>query len=283
MVRIEDKEYSYSAIKSGKYTFNSAYSQSVLDFCKDWLNGKKEFILHTSGSTGVPKEIVITRVQMELSARMTIQAFNLRSGDKVLVAINTAYIGGKMMLIRSMEANLAMEIVEPSSNPLDNFSVNTHFDFTALVPLQLETILAKNREKKSILDGMKAIIIGGAAVSEQLEELIQDIHSPVYNTYAMTETISHIALRQLNGKERSPYYTALPGVKLGVSDKGTLTILSAVTNNELIVTNDVVELIDEKTFKWLGRADNIINSGGIKIFPEKLEAEIQGILSLIHI
>ena len=283
MLRIEGNEYSYEQIKSGNFKTGTAYSKSVLEFCRDWLNNKSEFILHTSGSTGTPKEIVITREQMKLSAWMSIRAFNLSAGDKSLVAINTEYIGGKMMLVRSLEANMFMEVVEPSSNPLENFSINSHFDFTALVPLQLENILLRNREKKLILDRMKTVIIGGAAVIEQLESLVQDIQSPVYSTYAMTETVSHIALRRLNGKERSLYYIALPDVKLGLSEKGTLTISSPVTNNKLIVTNDVVELINETTFQWLGRADNVINSGGIKIFPEVLEVQILEILNQLNI
>jgi len=188
-----------------------------------------------------------------------------------------------MMLVRGMEANMSMEVVEPSSNPLKNFSTNTHFDFTALVPLQLENILVKSRDKKVILDGMKAIIIGGAAVNEHLENLIRDIYSPVYSTYAMTETVSHIALRRLNGKDRTSYFTALPNAKIGISEKNTLTILSPITNNKLIVTNDIVELINEKTFKWLGRADNVINSGGVKIFPEELEVKIQELLNVLNI
>jgi len=283
MVQIEGKKYSYEEIKQGNYNVLSSYSQSVLDFCKDWLNNEVEFTLQTSGSTGVPKEIVITRTQMKASAWMTINAFQLTSKDKALVVINTSYIGGKMMLVRSMEAHMDMTVVEATSNPLEYFPATTHFDFTALVPLQLETILTKAREKKKILDGMKAIVIGGAAVSNHLEQLIQDIQAPVYSTYAMTETVSHIALRRLNGKERSEYYTALPDVKLGISNKDTLTITSPVTDNKQIVTNDVVELINNTTFKWLGRADNVINSGGVKIFPEELETQIQFILTTLNI
>src|SRR6202008_4098959 len=128
----------------------SSYSQSVLNFCKDWLNGQSNFTLHTSGSTGKPKEIVITRAQMKASAWLTINAFNLSSKDKALVAINTAYIGGKMMLVRGMEANMDLIVTEPSSNPLEHFPDTIHFDFTALVPLQLESILTKAREKKEM-------------------------------------------------------------------------------------------------------------------------------------
>ncbi len=250
------------------------YEKNTLIFCHEWLSGKNEFELHTSGSTGIPKPVLIQRKQMQASALATIRALQLEKGDKALVCLNTAYIAGKMMLVRGFEWNMIMHVVTPVSNPLSDFSPNDRFDFMAVVPLQLQSMLAGNKEKLPILQNMKAIIVGGAPVDAALQKKLRIIRSPVYATYGMTETVSHIALKKLNGSDASDVFTVLEGVEVGTDVRGCLTIQGEVTGNEQIVTNDLVTFTGKNHFKWTGRIDHVINSGGIKISPEHLEQQV---------
>ncbi len=255
------------------------YIAQTLTFCRDWLLGKENFTIHTSGSTGAPKPIQISRKQMEASAQATAQALNLQKGDTALVSLNTSYIAGKMMLVRGLQIEMDMIIVEPSADPLAIFadkSLIRDIDFSAFVPLQLLTILESEQKEANLrlLNKMKAIIIGGAPVNAILENLLQNIQAPVYATYGMTETVSHIALKKLNGTDKSPYYQALPATEIGIDERDCLTIISPVTNFEKIITNDKVKLVSNKQFEWLGRVDNVVNSGGVKIQIEKVENEV---------
>jgi O-succinylbenzoic acid--CoA ligase len=247
-------------------------------FCHDWLNGKSDFVLHTSGSTGKPKPIQITRNQMEASANSTIQALGLKQNDNFLVCINTDFIGGKMMLVRGLELKANLFVIEPSGNPLLSIEPNVVFDFLAVVPLQLEKMLSQSPEKIAVLNNMKAIIVGGAPVSKQLQQKLQVLNCPVFSTYGMTETVSHIALKRLNSSEKSNEFNTLPNIKISQDERNCLIVESEITNNQKVVTNDLVELISATKFRWLGRADNTINSGGIKIQLEELESEIEQIL-----
>lgn len=256
----------------------SPFEIGTLEFCSNWLNGQEYFELTTSGSTGTPKPIKIGRKQMEASAALTIEKFGLAPKDRLLICMDTAYIAGKMMLVRGLEGNMAMTVITPTSDPFRDMVPETAFEFTALVPFQLKTILEGKEENKAILDRMKAIIIGGGAVNEALEAQLQQIKAPVYSTYAMTETVSHIALRKLNGQDKEKPYHTLPDVNIGLDARGCLTINAKVTNFETIVTNDLVTIVDENSFIWEGRIDNVINSGGIKIHTEQLENEVGKLL-----
>ena len=266
------------------------YDAEALDFCRAWQSGQTEFVLQTSGSTGTPKAITLTRAQMRASAHLTGQTLGLQTGDAALVCLNVRYVAGVMMLVRGLELSLPMTIIEPSGNPLATFdSRKTRFAFTAFVPLQLQTVLEQTPDKLPILNNMKAILVGGAATSPALERALQVIESPVFATYGMTETVSHIALRRLNGAERQDWFTALDGVVLGTDERGCLHITSAATNFVRVQTNDVVELINSPTvgpptvgparFRLLGRADRIINSGGVKVQPERIEQIIEDVLA----
>ncbi|GAB3700539.1 AMP-binding protein [Spirosoma flavus] len=258
---------------------HDAYQDEAQKFCEAWLSGQTSFTLHTSGSTGTPKPIQLSRAQMRASALLTGRTLGLQAGDTSLVCLNIRYVAGVMMLVRGLELGLSMTIIEPSSNPLLAFApTDVSFDFTALVPLQLQTVLNETPEKLPILNGMKAILVGGAATSPALEQALQVITAPVFATYGMTETVSHIALRRLNGPTATNVFTALEGVELGTDERNCLHIRSAATNFERIQTNDVVELLDATHFRLLGRADTIINSGGVKIQPEQVEQVISDVL-----
>jgi o-succinylbenzoate---CoA ligase len=277
---LNTKTYSYKDIKAQNFDASklNAFEQSTLNFANEWLNGKDSFIIHTSGSTGKPKPITILRKQMEASAKMTLNALSLQPGDKALVCLNTAYIAGKMMLVRGFTGNLQMEIVQPSSNPFE-ITLSQQFDFTALVPLQLQAVLLAGNINK--LNHMKAIIIGGAPVNKQLEKEIQNIQAPVYSTYGMTETVSHIALKLLNGPGKQENFTAFDEVEIGTDDRNCLTIKSILTNQKTIATNDIVQLSGKNSFKWLGRFDNIINSGGVKIQTEQVELAVEEVFTTL--
>lgn len=259
---------------------NSEYEQKVVNFCQKWILQQQEFILKTSGSTGEPKPIILTRNQMIASAKLTGKTFGLEVGDRALVCLNIDYIAGIMMLVRGMELGLKLTIVEPSKNPFQNLE-NPCFDFHAFVPLQLQNLL-ENEKNVEFLNKSKAIIVGGAAVNEALEKEIQKLNAPVYSTYGMTETVSHIAVKRLNGTNKNDNFQVLEGVNIGIDIRNCLNIIAEATNNFLIQTNDIVEIINEKEFQLIGRFDNIINSGGVKIQLEKVEKLIANEIKILN-
>ncbi|MFQ5639424.1 MAG: AMP-binding protein [bacterium] len=258
---------------------STEFERQTLEFCKRWLQGDEEFRVKTSGSTGAPKEMSVRRDRLTLSARMTGSALQLKTGQRALVCLSTGHIAGLMMLVRGLVLGLDLTVIEPGPDPLHSFflknSQNTEpFDFSAFVPLQLQVILSKGERYRAFLNQMKAVLVGGAPVSYALQKSIQQVKAPVYQTFGMTETLSHFALRKLNGPDVSGSYQALPGVELGQDTRGCLTIKSQLTDDELLVTNDLVELKPENHFIWLGRFDNVINTGGVKVQPEKVEQAI---------
>ncbi|WP_276496345.1 AMP-binding protein [Pontibacter litorisediminis] len=274
---LNGKKFYYDEIAS--YSFRDSiplngYESKMLEFCRDWLNGVQEFPIQTSGSTGVPKTISLTRKQLEASARRTIKLLQLQAGDCTLVCLNTEYIAGMMMLVRGFEADLQMIIVEPLGNPLTQVSPNENIAFGSFVPMQLQTILLETPERLEQLNHMKGILVGGAPVTPTQQRELQQVQAPIYHTYGMTETASHIALRKLNGYDAADYYDVLDEIEVGLDKRGCLTIRGDVTNNELLVTNDIVELLTPTRFRWIGRADNTINTGGVKVQIEKIELAI---------
>jgi O-succinylbenzoic acid--CoA ligase len=250
----------------------SAAEHTVLTFCRNWLMGQTEFTLPTSGSTGAPKTIRLTRAQMTASAQRTGQALGLQPGERALVCLNPGYIAGSMMLVRGLVLGLELAIVPPTRDPLSGFPAETHFDFTALVPLQLQAAL-QSAHATHLLNRMRAILIGGAPLTPDLAGAIrQQLTAPTFHTYGMTETVSHVALRRLNGATASDYFVPLPGVALSQDARGCLVIQAGeLAQDQTLVTNDVVELRADGQFRWLGRADNIINSGGVKVQAERVE------------
>lgn len=254
------------------------FATEILRFCHDWLSGQESFMVHTSGSTGEPKPITLSRKQMQASARQTVQALGLAAGDHALLCMNPAYIGGKMMLVRAMEHQLYITALEAEADPLAKVPPDIQVDFCALVPLQLEATL-QNPHSRDIIGRMKAVIIGGAPVNSQLRSQLKAVNTPIFSTYGMTETVSHIALQRLNGPATSDYFHAFPEVRLSQDERGCLIIEGEVTGGRRLITNDVVELQENNRFRWIGRADNIINSGGIKIQLEKIDRLAEDILN----
>lgn len=254
--------------------------RAALAFCAAWLRGDAAFTVHTSGSTGAPKPITLTRAQMEASARATATALGLQAGMTALVCLPVRYIAGQMMLVRGLVLGLAMHLVEPASNPLAGWPAHSPLNFTALVPLQLATTLDSLDDYANILTPRCTILVGGALVSAQLEQRVQAIAAPVYHTYGMTETVTHIALRRLNGPQAAAWFQPLPGVEIATDARGCLRVRGAITCGEWVQTNDVVELLRDTpraltAFRFLGRWDNIINSGGVKVQSEVVEYAVE--------
>ena len=276
---LNNKKISYEEIGKGIVVGNTAFEQSTLAFCRQWLNAQTAFSLKTSGSTGEPKEIVLSRAQMILSARQTIEYFNLSPVDTVLVCLNTAYIAGIMMLVRALEAEANIIAVEPTGNPIQY--INQHIDFIAVVPLQLQQIL-DNTKTCHQLERCRAVIVGGAPVSVSLAESIRGSALTIYATFGMTETLTHFALKQLTPKQ-DENFTAFRTVTIGQDPRGCMTVASPVTEQEVLVTNDLIEILSQDTFKWLGRIDNVINSGGIKLQIEDLERKIEHVFNDLEI
>lgn len=257
-------------IQQGKTRAQSAFEESTFSFLYQWLNNQPSFELHTSGSTGAPKKIKVTRDQLLASAKATLSALSITADGPALICLPTQFIAGVMMIVRCLEGNLKMTLVEPSANPLENLA-NESFYFAALVPYQVDEIL--KQQGIAGINRIKRILIGGAPLSEILKQKLQAASSSIYLTYGMTETLSHIALQKITGSDKQDFLTALPSITLALDARGCLTI-EVPYLPEKVTTNDLVELITPTSFRWLGRFDNVINSGGIKVFPEKIENAI---------
>ncbi|NOS91125.1 MAG: AMP-binding protein [Cyclobacteriaceae bacterium] len=267
---IQSKGRIYSSAELPEENDNS-FEGRVFQFCRMWLQGQTTFSLTTSGSTGTPKVIQATRDQMKESALATARTIGLKSGQTSLVCLDSNYIAGRMMLVRSMELGMNILLSEPSANPFANLPIHSSIDFVALVPYQVQSILQS--DEKSFFNSISNILIGGAPLSQKIEKELQAYRCQFYETYGMTETLSHIALRKVNGNERSNYFQTLPNIQIRLDDRECLCIQVPFLETE-IITNDVVELRNEYSFKWLGRWDHVINSGGIKLHPEEIEKKM---------
>lgn len=281
-IQSDDDRFTFEEIQQGSYPEPLTSSKkSAFNFCRDWLNGKSKFELETSGSTGTPKKIEVTRDQLKASAQLSASVLGLQKKTTALVCLDTRYIAGIMMLVRSMEVGMNMIIEEPSSNPLEKIDTGLVIDFTAMVPLQLETILKSQQKEK--LNPIKIVLIGGAALNPKTIKEIEVITCNFFATYGMTETLSHIALQKLNGPDAQDFFEVLPGIKLTKDQRDCLVIEAPHINNQPIITNDLVEFVTPSQFRLLGRYDTIINTGGVKVIPEKIEATISILLENLGI
>jgi len=248
-----------------------SWRNAIYHFLVNWFDDSDFILAQTSGSTGKPKEIHLRKAAMMNSARMTNHFFRLNATSTVLLCMPATYIAGKMMLVRALVSGFNLLAVEPSANPFEN--LNQPIDFTAITPYQLF------HSAESLKNGhVRKIIVGGSLVTGKLEQLVSTIPAELYETYGMTETCSHIALRRFNGKEKSEYFTVLGGVEIHQTKRGCLVIDAPHLLEYEIQTTDMVEIISDNSFRWLGRADSVINSGGVKIHPEQVEKKLEGII-----
>ena len=244
----------------------------IYRFILDFLDDSEYILQKTSGTTGSPKIIKLSKQALFESAKRTATFFQLKESDRAVLCLPINYIAGKMMVVRALYAGLNLITIEPSGTP--DFSGLRKIDFCAMVPMQ-----AANLIKQNLWPPLKTLILGGAETNSDLIKQLQLVNTAVFETYGMAETCSHIALKKLNGLNSEDCFTALPDINLSIDERACLIINAPFLSTE-IRTNDSVELVSKNKFKWLGRFDNVINSGGIKIQPEELEKQIQEILQI---
>lgn len=260
------KEVAYSLVKEGE-----DYEIAIGHFLLDWLNDNAVVEVKTSGSTGKPKIITLYKQAMVHSAIATGDIFNLKPGDTALHCLPAHFIAGKMMLVRAIILGLELDCITPSTNPI--FNTTKDYTFSAMIPLQVANTIERSLN-------IKTIIIGGAPLSQQLLHQIQDRYNRFYETYGMTETITHVAIKPLISKSQrgSDVFKALSGVTFSKDDRDCLVISAPKLAKAPIVTNDIIGLKSKSTFTWLGRYDTVINSGGVKLHPEQIEKKLQPII-----
>ncbi|RHJ87858.1 AMP-binding protein [Parabacteroides sp. AM08-6] len=255
----------------------SPIEEELQTFLAEWQNDSPYIEVQTSGSTGTPKQMKVRKDQMLQSARLTCEYLGLKKGDKALLCMPLRYIAGKMMVVRSLYAGLDLIVREPSGHPLAD--IETQLRFAAMIPLQVYNTLQIPEERERLCR-TDILIIGGGAIDTALEENIKELPNTIYSTYGMTETLSHIALRRLNGPDASPWYHPFSSVRLSLSKEDTLVINAPLICDEILETNDIACLLPDGRFRILGRKDNIINSGGIKIQIESVEALLRPVISV---
>lgn len=264
-------------------SFSEEVSDDLYWFLQEWFSDSETLIVKTSGSTGTPKLIAIKKEYMRNSAKATGAFFELAAETKALCCLSTEYIAGKMMVVRALELGWQLDVVAPVSNPLEN-SFDT-YDFCAMVPMQVKASLWD-------LHLVKKLIIGGGVVSVGLQAQLQEVTTECYATYGMTETVTHIAVKKLNLVSSSDVeetkhrienptsnYKLLPNITISQDERDCLVIDAPLLSDEKVITNDIVKILSETEFEWLGRFDNVINSGGVKLHPEQIEKELSKIIS----
>lgn len=237
------------------------YNQDFGNLILQWFDDNDYILLTTSGTTGAPKQIELKKQAVLNSAKATGTHFKLKSSNTALLCLPTKYIAGKLMFIRALVLGLNLDVISPNSFPMEN--IFKPYDFVAMVPLQVMNSIDK-------LYLIKKLIVGGAKLDQNVKNQIGDSMCEVYETYGMTETITHIAAKKIT----EDFFTALPHATISVDTRGCLVIDAPSVNPDKLVTNDLIELKANNQFKWLGRADNVINSGGIKLFPEQIEEKL---------
>lgn len=261
----------FNNLNMNQLSFNSEFEAKIQNFLEEWFSDSDMVKVQTSGSTGTPKIFEIEKKKMMNSAEMTCNFLELKEGATALTCLPVEYISGKMMVVRSVVRKLKLVIADPSVQPVEH--LNDEIDFCAMTPLQVENSLDQ-------LHLIKNLIIGGAAVSESLKnKILQTLSASnaptrIFETYGMSETLSHIALKQI-APQTEEYFKAFENVEISTDGRGCLKIFAPNVNSKILQTNDLVEIKNGNRFRFLGRVDNVINSGGAKIFPEQLEALVK--------
>ena len=250
--------------------FSQSISREINKFLIEWFSTDPYILVKTSGSTGNPKSIHLRKDFMINSALATGHYFQLGENTKALCCLPIKFIAGKMMLVRALTLGWDLDVIESTSNPLQE--ITKEYDFSAMVPLQLRNSISK-------INQIKTLIVGGGVVSKDLKKAIQSVHTKCFATYGMTETSTHVAVKKLNKFTQlelgsAPVYKTLPDVIVSKDKRNCLVIYAPKISNEKITTNDVVEVVSNSEFKWKGRLDHVINSGGVKLHPEEIEQKL---------
>lgn len=263
-------------------------SMTLEKFLEEWNNGSDKILVHTSGSTGHPKPMWVEKAKMLNSARITCDFLGLKAGDTALLCMPLDYIAGKMVVVRSIERHLRLIHEKPNGHPLavpfKELQKGESLTFAAMVPLQVYNTLMVPEERRR-LSTIKHLIIGGGAVDKKMSEALRDFPNNIWSSYAMTETLSHIALRRVNGPDANDWYTPFNTVDISQAADGCLVINAPLVHDGILKTNDIVEIREtavkgkiQKQFRVVGRKDNVINSGGIKIQIEEVESALKPFL-----
>ena len=257
------------------FASKSNFHYQLYAFLKDWFSDSPLLTVQTSGSTGAPKQMQASKQRMMQSAKLTCDFLQLKRGDKALLCMSLVYIGAKMVAVRALVAGLDLYAAPPDGHPLADTDIP--FAFSAMIPLQVYNTLRNETERKRF-EKINAVIIGGGAIDEQLEQQLYALPNNIYSSYGMTETLSHVALRKLSGKDASLYYKPFPSVHLSLSEENALIIDAPLVAEKRLYTNDIAEISADGSFRIIGRKDNIINSGGIKIQAEEVEQLLKPLL-----
>lgn len=248
------------------------YLQDITNFLREWESYSPTISVTTSGSTGTPKTIEFTKKQVEASAKYTGQFFDFKKGETVLLNLSPNYIAGKLMLVRAMVHEMKILVAPLKANPLADITFGDSIKLGAFVPHQVQEILNHPQSKKNYQQ-LENVLIGGASIPNQLENEIEKLSNKNYASFGMTETLTHFALRKIGNQNN--IYTCLPDIEINQDERGCLIVEPNEVLQNRLITNDSIELIDSTNFKWKGRLDNVINSGGVKIFPESDEKWIE--------
>ncbi len=271
---IGDKKIGFKDYKK-LYESAAPYLSEIADRCAEWFDEKSDnIILTTSGTSAIPKTISLPKSSMVTSAKMTQSYFGYGGGDTALLGLPVKFIGGTMMLIRAITTGLDLVLVPPASRILRGLT--GPIDFVPMTPHQLMTAVRQDSDK---LQYVGQILLGGAPVSRELQDIIPGLRPKIFIGFGMTETITHIAVRPLNGLKAKPYFEVLKGIGVSTDDKGCL-VIDADHLADTVFTKDIVDIIDERQFHWIGRYDNVINTGGIKVYPEIIEEKISQLLDV---
>ncbi len=266
------KDFLFTKVDLTEHLASNCFASA---FLTQWISGGKVFQIYTSGSSGEPKEISLKRKWLETSAMQTIGLLNLWE-EKIVCCLPTDKIGGLMMIVRALAGGFDIRVIEPCANPMSPVEKDHTYTLISLVPYQLIKIL-EDEISTLKLNRFKNILLGGSLVSVELLKKIEDLSPAIYHTYGMTETCSHIALKKLN-HGKWPHFIPNPYIDIITDNNGLASIRGFQTGSEWIHTTDIIEMYEDGSFDFMGRADFIINTGGFKVFPEILELKIQEIL-----
>jgi O-succinylbenzoic acid--CoA ligase len=251
------------------------WEKELYFFLNEWFSDSDFVVAQTSGSTGEPKTIELPKSVILKSAERTIEYFGLKKNNRLLLSLPCRYIAGKMMVVRAIVGQMNLIAVDPATD--FDFLEQENFDFGAMVPNQVFKLLGQPSGIEK-LQNIRNLLIGGSGISSAMEAQISSLSSRVVITYGMTETASHIAIRELSGNRKSDFYQCLPGISVSFSETDCLQIHHPEFA-EPIKTNDLVQLQSDTSFRILGRADSVIISGGIKYSPEALEKKLETVIN----
>lgn len=254
-------------------TAKADWEKEILVFLTDWFSGKDTFEIKTSGTTGPPKIVLFSRSALITSARITIKTFKLKKGNTLLMCLPTKFVAGKMMLVRAIVGEMKIIALKPTSNPINK--LHEKIDFAAFTPHQLIKTIQLNPKQLNFID---TAIIGGSPLSLKLQKQLNNYRTRFFETFGMSETLTHMAIKTLNGINKSEFFKVLDGFKISKNKDNHLIISAKHLANSPLITADIIELIDKNTFNWLGRGDDVINSGGVKHFPAIIEKKLDAIL-----